>query len=358
MSDRSPHLDMPFLQPAQAQKHVTHNEALHRLDMVVQLSVLAFEALTPPGAPQDGDRYALGSGASGAWAGQDGRIAQWSPPAWQFVTPQEGWRAWDTDAGTLRIFMDGTWQVPPAAMLGINTSADAVNRLAVAAPATLLSHEGGDHQLKINKAGATDTATLLFQSNWTGHAEMGLAGDTLWRLKVSADGSSWTDALVIDSGTGLLSGAAVQQTPQDTAPGKVMRADFGYCPGNLLGTVSQTGGVPDGAVIERGGTADGDYVRYADGTQICWATRSFDNVDITTPSGGAYRSELFAVAFPTPFAAPPAVTVTGSRQDGTWDVWAVTSAVTETQFNGLHMKLTSDVSQSRTLNYVAFGRWF
>ena len=38
---------------------------------------------------------------------------------------------------------------------------------------------------------------------------------------------------------------------------------------NLLGTVSQSGGVPTGAVIERSTNSNGEYVRFADGTQIC-----------------------------------------------------------------------------------------
>ncbi|MBF8746913.1 phage tail protein [Pseudomonas monteilii] len=41
----------------------------------------------------------------------------------------------------------------------------------------------------------------------------------------------------------------------------------------ITGTVSQSGGVPTGAIIERGSNANGEYVRYADGTQICWAVR-------------------------------------------------------------------------------------
>ncbi|ETU80520.1 hypothetical protein Q094_06066, partial [Pseudomonas aeruginosa PS42] len=39
--------------------------------------------------------------------------------------------------------------------------------------------------------------------------------------------------------------------------------------GNILGTVSQSGGAPTGAIIERGSNANGEYVRFADGTQIC-----------------------------------------------------------------------------------------
>lgn len=47
---------------------------------------------------------------------------------------------------------------------------------------------------------------------------------------------------------------------------------------NLLGIVSETGGVPDGAVIERGSNANGEYVRFADGTQICHTVLSLDYV--------------------------------------------------------------------------------
>ena len=75
--------------------------------------------------------------------------------------------------------------------VGINTIADATNRLSISAPATLLSHEGGGHQIKVNKAAAGDTASLLFQSNWSGHAEMGLNGSNHWSLKISPDGVSW-----------------------------------------------------------------------------------------------------------------------------------------------------------------------
>ena len=358
MTDRSPCLDLPYLQPAQAQKHVTHNEALEGLDAIVQLSVLAFDATLPPGAPSPGDRYALGAGAIGAWAGQpQGTIARWAEPAWLFVPPAAGWQAWGVAEGALRVFRDGAWQRPELSDLGINTSADATNRLAVAAPASLFTHEGDDHRLKINKSADTDTASVLFQSGWTGHAEMGLAGGTGWTLKVSPDGSSWTEALSIDPASGHAGGAAVQAAPDDTTPGRLMRADYGYGPGNLLGPVSQNGGLPTGAVIEQGSNGNGYYLRLADGTQICWHTQVFAGVDIAIPTGGAYRSELFSVDFPMAFADTPTVTLTGTRTDGSWDVWDVLSAVTASQFTALHMKLAADTSQGRSLGYTAFGRW-
>ena len=65
MSQTSPRLDLPFVQPSQAQKHVTHNEALRRLDQVVQLSVLSINGTTPPPAPDQGELHALGSSPGG-----------------------------------------------------------------------------------------------------------------------------------------------------------------------------------------------------------------------------------------------------------------------------------------------------
>ena len=58
-------LQLPHILAAQAQKHVTHNEALRLLDGLVQISVLDRGLTSPPGCPADGDRYIVGSGAAG-----------------------------------------------------------------------------------------------------------------------------------------------------------------------------------------------------------------------------------------------------------------------------------------------------
>ncbi|MFU8776504.1 MAG: DUF2793 domain-containing protein, partial [Roseovarius sp.] len=65
MSDVSARLDLPFIAPSQAQKHVTHNEAVQRLDLLVQMALDGFDATEPPVAPEVGARYALGLGAMG-----------------------------------------------------------------------------------------------------------------------------------------------------------------------------------------------------------------------------------------------------------------------------------------------------
>lgn len=206
--DETTNLLLPYILAAQAQKHITHNEALRKLDAIVQLSAVDRDLAAPPGAPVDGGRYIVASSPSGAWAGQAGRIAAWQDGAWAFHAPREGWIAWLEDE-SLAVVWSGTDWVPlagegvnPTPLVGINATADTTNRLAVSSPAILLNHAGAGHQAKINKAAAADTASLLFQTGFSGRAEMGTAGDDDFHFKVSPDGSAWTEAIVIDKDTG------------------------------------------------------------------------------------------------------------------------------------------------------------
>lgn len=216
---QSPNLNLPYIMPAQAQKHVTHNEALRVLDALVNVQVVNHTLSTPPTAPQNGERYIVSAQttATDDWTGKENTLAAYQDGAWAFYIPQEGLGAWTVQAHKQLVFSQGAWgdltaSINPAPLVGINTTADANNRLSVASPASLLTHEGAGHQVKINKNAVTDTASLLYQSNWSGHAEMGLAGDNDFHIKVSADGSNWTEAMVITAqGQTQFGGAAVLQ---------------------------------------------------------------------------------------------------------------------------------------------------
>ncbi|MBL9055961.1 MAG: DUF2793 domain-containing protein, partial [Rhodobacteraceae bacterium] len=94
MSDTSTHLGLPYLLAAQAQKHVTHNEALRLLDAMVQLSVLDRTRTTPPASPADGDRHLVASGGTGLWAGWDLNVAFWVDGVWMRLVPRQGWLVW------------------------------------------------------------------------------------------------------------------------------------------------------------------------------------------------------------------------------------------------------------------------
>jgi hypothetical protein len=90
-------LDLPYIMPAQAQKHVTHNEALRMLDALVQLSVASRGLSAAPMSPAEGERHIVDADANGAWDGWDGDVAVYVDGAWMRLTPLPGWRAWVED---------------------------------------------------------------------------------------------------------------------------------------------------------------------------------------------------------------------------------------------------------------------
>lgn len=258
MPDQTPRLDLPLMLPSQAQKHVTHNEAIDRLDGVVQLALQALAANDPPEDPAEGAVWHVGAAPTGAWIGQGGSLARWRNNGWDFVQPGEGWIAWDIAASKAKVWVGGQFADLPAVLpaylqtlqgLGLNTSADATNRLAISAPATLLTHEGQGHQLKINKAGVTDTASLLFQTNWSGRAELGLAGTDTFSVKVSSNGSDFATALTAGPGgrVGLPVGlefGGLTSDPAGVQEGWVWRlADEGLLRCHLGGRTTSLNGI-------------------------------------------------------------------------------------------------------------------
>lgn len=275
--ENTENLALPYIMPSQAQKHVTHNEALRMLDAIVHLAVADKDLAAPPSSPGPGARHIVGAAPTGAWSGHAGKVAAWQDGAWAFYTPAVGWLAWVHHESRHYLFSGGGWTeapggggagivpkgawsdaqsystgdlvehgghaflsntddnadnepdsatpgstlewtyfaiagaaggagtVNPAPLVGVNATADTGNRLSVASPAALFSHDGDDHRLKINKAAAGDTASVLFQTGFIGHAEFGLAGDNDWHVKVSPDGAAWHEAIVVDRSTGAVS---------------------------------------------------------------------------------------------------------------------------------------------------------
>ena len=109
MPDTSTHLLLPYLLAAQAQKHVTVNEALRLLDGLVQLAVLDRHLTAPPASPADGARYIVASGATGAWAGWDLNVAYRVDGAWMRLVPRPGWQAWVVDEASFLAWDGSAW---------------------------------------------------------------------------------------------------------------------------------------------------------------------------------------------------------------------------------------------------------
>jgi hypothetical protein len=220
MSDDTPHLKLPFLAESQQNKSLTVNDALNRLDALVQIAVKDRDLAAPPATPAEGDRYIVAAGGSGVWSGCDGRLAAFFDGAWTCFAPDDGWAVWIADERALAVFCDGAWHdwsaslgaLQNLALLGVGTTADAANpfsaKLNTALWTARAAGEGGTGDLRyvFNKEAAANTASLLLQDGYSGRAEIGLTGDDSLHLKVSADGGTWTEALVIDPASGAVQG--------------------------------------------------------------------------------------------------------------------------------------------------------
>ncbi|MBJ2151031.1 DUF2793 domain-containing protein [Paracoccus sp. IB05] len=348
MSDTTDILGLPLILPAQAQKHVTHNEALLALDAVVQLAVLDRNRTTPPVTATPGDRHLVAGTATGIWVGQEGRIAVLTGTGWQFHAPQPGWRAWVLGEAREAVYDGLTWKTPNEieggyARLGVSTTPDAVNRLAVASEAVLMTHQGAGVQLKLNKAAAGDTASLLFQTAWSGRAEMGTAGGSDFSVKVSANGATWFTGVQVAAATG------VADFPQDlTRAGSQV-----FARNNILGTVSQSGGVPAGAVIERGSNANGEYIRYADGTQICWRN-GISTPNVSTALGSGFTSAAVTWTYPAVFVTGSTPVVSGMAD--AVDCWLSHATPVVTSVSLRVLALVSKPAPVG-LRAMAIGRW-
>jgi len=108
MSERSVRFALPFIMPGQAQKEAYHNEALAAIDGLLHPAVEGI-ASEPPANPAEGSCWIVGAEASGAWAGQDGRIALFSAGGWRFLAPVTGMSAWDESAGHARRWTGSGW---------------------------------------------------------------------------------------------------------------------------------------------------------------------------------------------------------------------------------------------------------
>ena len=59
MSEESKRHAFPYIQPSQAQKHVTHNETVRLLDVLVQMSEISDQIEEPPSDAQEADCYII-----------------------------------------------------------------------------------------------------------------------------------------------------------------------------------------------------------------------------------------------------------------------------------------------------------
>ncbi len=187
-------LGLPLLQAAQAQKHVTVNEALVRVDASAQMVLQSADQTAPPGVASEGDCHGVAAGATGDWAGHDGEVAIRSNGGWVFVAARRGWRAFIVDRGIWAAF-DGTFWRDGALAWSVHGAAT--------------RHEviETDHVLS---AGATDTVAAALPA---GSVVVGVTGRVItaitgtlsaWRIGVAGSDNRY------GAGIGLSAGAWVR----------------------------------------------------------------------------------------------------------------------------------------------------
>ncbi|MBY0408381.1 MAG: DUF2793 domain-containing protein [Rickettsiales bacterium] len=104
----TPHLGLTLVEQSQAQKEITVNEALSRVDALLNTGAISRAVATPPGAPLAGDVYIVGASATGAWAGKSGQITYFEQ-VWRFVVPRAGMTLWVGDEAMLYSFNGTAW---------------------------------------------------------------------------------------------------------------------------------------------------------------------------------------------------------------------------------------------------------
>jgi len=326
MTDLTPRHGLPYILASQAQKHVTHNEALNLLDGLVQMVLEERDATLPPVVPAAGTLFHLGVGATGDWSGQDGKLALRQEASWVFMVPHDGWLAWDKATSELVVFTSSNgWQTQNGDMqnlpgVGIGASWDNLNKLSVASGAALFSHDGGDHRTTINKASSGDDAAHVFQSNWSSRALSGLLGSDDYMIKVSPDGSVFHDAFSVDhtsgavtfpsgvAGTGTLAGklggqliTIIGERKQALAPGHFLALGNGSF--TTQGAAMPFAGKVVGASLSIGAGASGltvmsvavDGVEQTShqislnypGSGLVTATADYSSAPLTVPAGAA-----------------------------------------------------------------------
>jgi hypothetical protein len=190
-------------------------------------------------------------------------------------------------------------------------------------------------------------------------------GDKVWatlatdvRLILLTGLSTATNAVITATDT-ILSAFGKLQAQLNALGTAALRNAIGagdlYSRGGILGTVSQSSGVPTGSVIQRGSNANGEYVRFADGTQICTFNYSAGSQAISSAFLGGFRTGGLTWTYPIAFTATPIVSIQAN------DASAFGSSISTAGATNVLFFLTAVTSQAaatRTCHVTAIGRWF
>lgn len=207
MSDTPRNL-LPQIDAAQAQKHVTHNEALVILDALLNGSVLDRDLAAPPGSPAQGDSYIVAAAPTGLWAGQAGKLAYFIDTAWRFYAPVRGQLIYVVDEAVEFVWNGSAWTSlggqasvqfkDEGANLGTTgtvtsidftgagvTATRATNALTVNIPSGGGSPGGTSSQIQYNNAGAFGGYTMSGDATITTGGVITIAANAVGLTKLA-----------------------------------------------------------------------------------------------------------------------------------------------------------------------------
>lgn len=305
---QSTRLALPYLAAGQAQKHVTVNESLVRLDALVQLSARSASLAAQPASPGDGDIYILPAGKSGThWGGMaNGAIAYYRDGAWEEIAPKPGWRCYAEDENALLARTSSGW----ARIAGENEhrtlftpGGDGVvsiyridtARVQNARTATIGSISGDTITLTANDAG------LLFSSNMAGVSYV-----RIWNTSKTPDQSAWVKAAPAANQLRVVEAAAVAGwangdtiqigDPTDQTPNRVIALDISPMMQTVLGRTFRQAGVLAKMIVAGAGAQTQLDISEAGVSGSFQTTRSF-------PDGGFNVSQnMIPCSQPSPIS--------------------------------------------------------
>lgn len=130
--------------------------------------------------------------------------------------------------------------------------------------------------------------------------------------------------------------------------------------GEAVGTVANASGFPAGAIIERGSNANGDYTRFADGTQICSSRVDITTLNISTASGSLFIGPVQSWTYPVSFNTLPVVSAQGLRTNDALIAGGSIRALSLTAIQFVPWMATQSPANTggKEMLLSAIGRWF
>lgn len=223
------HLGITLLEQSQAQKEITINEALARIDAALNCGAIDRDLATPPSSPANGDVYIVAASPTGAWSGKAGQVAYFDQ-VWRFIEPKEGLMLWLNDENIHVVYNGSTWQASAGGGSSTDFATVVEGRLTLSSGVAVTTSD-------------VMAATTIYFTPYTGN-RIALYNGSAWELKsfseislavpattntiydiwaynnsgtVTLEATAWTNdttratALALQNGTYVKSGAATRR---------------------------------------------------------------------------------------------------------------------------------------------------